>query len=114
MDPRLGINGLFVADEPFGPMMFALLPIRAHAMVDYTTKDGKFIEGKVVSSMIHDEGWLYEIEVEDDMVVEGEPGRFYLAAPVKVSKTKRVLKEDVLKLGWEVEITGTQSNLDKI
>jgi len=34
MDPRLGIKGVFVADEPYGPMMFSLLPNRSKS-TDY-------------------------------------------------------------------------------
>jgi hypothetical protein len=108
MDQRLGIEGLFVADEPFGPMMFALLPVRAHATVNYTTKDEKFIEGKVTTSAINEEGWLYTLEAEDEIIKERKPGRFHLIAPVKVIKTEKVLKGDVLKLGWKVEIKETQ------
>ena len=103
-DPRLEMEGLFVADEPFGPMMFALLPVRAHATVNYETVKGEFIKGKVVTPAINDEGWLYTVIVEDDIVVERKEGRFHLTAPVKVSDVKKVTKDEVLKLGWEVVI----------
>ena len=107
LDPRLGIEGLFVADEPFGPMMFALLPIRAHAIVNYTTKDEKFIKGKVVTPKINEEGWLYTLEAEDEIIKERKPGRFHLVAPAKVIRVEKILIADVLKLGWEVEIRET-------
>ena len=107
-DSRLGIEGLFVADEPFGPMMFALLPIRAHAIVDYVTKDGKFIQGKVITPAINEEGWLYAIEAGNEIISERKPGRFHLTGPVKVMKAEKVLKESLLKLGWEIEIKETK------
>ena len=50
LDPRLNLKGVFVADEPFGPMMFSLLPDRAHSMVKYETKKGKFIKGKKINN----------------------------------------------------------------
>jgi hypothetical protein len=103
-DERLNMEGLFVADEPFGPMMFALLPVRAHATVEYETKNGKFVQGKVRTPAINDEGWLYTLEVADEMVKERKPGRYYLEVSVPVAKTEKVTKEDVLKLGWTVEI----------
>lgn len=104
LDPRLGIEGLFVADEPFTPMMFALLPVRAHANVNSVTKAGKFVGGKVITPQINEEGWLYTVEADDSIIKERSSGRFYLTAPVKVVKVEKILKEDVLKLGWEVEI----------
>lgn len=104
LDPRLGIEGLFVTDEAFGPMVFALLPVRAHATVNYTTKNGKFIRGKVVTPVINEEGWLYTLEVTSEIIAERKPGRFHLTAPVRVIKAEKVLKEEVLKLGWRVEI----------
>ena len=104
LDLRLGIKGLFVADEPFEPMMFALLPVRARATVNYRTKEGIFIEGQVITPEINEEGWLYTVEVEDEIVQERKPGRFHLSAPVKVINAEKVFRKDVLKLGWEVEI----------
>ena len=103
-DPRLDTEGIFIADEPFGPMMFALLPVRAHAAVDYTTKNGKFIEGKVSTQEINEEGWLYTFEVEESIIKERGSGQFYLAMPVRIIKTEKILKEDVLYLGWKIEI----------
>jgi hypothetical protein len=54
LDLRLGIHGLFVADEPFGPMMFSLLPTRTYAAVNYTTKQDTFIEGSVATPKIYE------------------------------------------------------------
>jgi hypothetical protein len=105
LDPRLGIEGLFVADEPFGPMMFALLPIRSGAIVNYKTKDGEFIEGKVITPHINKEGWLYTIEAEDGIIQEIASGQYMLTSPVKIAEVKKVLKKEILKIGWEVEIT---------
>lgn len=103
-DTRLEMEGLFVADEPFGPMMFALLPVRAHAIVNYETKEGRFIKGEVVTPAINDEGWLYTVMVGDEIIVERKKGRFHLTAPVKVSSVKKITKEEVLKLGWNIVI----------
>ncbi len=108
LDPRLGIEGLFVADEPFGPMMFSLLPVRAHAIVNYTTKDGKFIEGKVTTPQINEEGWLYTLEAEDHIIEQRRPGRYHLTAPVNVVKIEMITKVNVLELGWEIEIAETK------
>ena len=41
-DPRLNIKGIFIADEPFGPMIFSLLPVRAKSIVNYETKSKKW------------------------------------------------------------------------
>ena len=101
VDPRLGIEGLFVADEPFGPMVFSLLPVRADAIVNYTTQDGRFIKGKVVARNLNETGWLYTLEAEDELIVERDAGKYYLTAPVRVTKSQKILKEDILKLGWK-------------
>jgi hypothetical protein len=104
LDPRLGIEGVFVSDEPFGPMMFSLLPERAHAIVNWKTNNGEFIEGKVITPVMNEEGWLYTLEAEDGIIAEGKPGQFYLTGPVKVTKIEKVSKENILKIGWQVEI----------
>lgn len=104
LDPRLKMNGVFVADEPYGPMMFALLPARAHAQVNYTTKEGKFIEGQVVTPAINDEGWLYTLEAEDEIIKEAESVGYYLIAPIKVVNAEKVSKDEVEKLGWQILI----------
>lgn len=104
LDPRLGIEGVFVANEPFGPMMFSLLPDRAHAVVNWKTNNGEFVEGNVVTPVINEEGWLYTLEAEDTGVTEGESGQMYITAPAKVVKADKVTKENVLNLGWKVEI----------
>jgi hypothetical protein len=104
LDPRLGVEGVFVADEPFGPMMFSLLPERAHATVNWKTDNGKFIEGKVITPVINEEGWLYTIQAESENVKEGKSGQFYLTAPASVVKVEKISKEKILNLGWKVEI----------
>lgn len=107
-DERLGIEGVFVADEPFGPMLFALLPARAHADVQYETKDGKFVRGSVVTPAMNDEGWLYTLEAEEGTIKESSPGEFHLSAPARVIKSERVTKDDVSRLGWTIVIKKTQ------
>lgn len=109
LDPRLGIEGIFVSDLIFSPMIFSLLPVRAHATVNLTTRGGKFIKGKVVTPKINEVGWLYILEIEDDKIIEErERDKFYLTAPVKIKSSKKILKEDVLKLGWVVKIKKTK------
>lgn len=103
LDHRLGVKGLFVADEPFGPMIFALLPNRAKSLVKYKHKGGKFIEGYVITPKpLNKVGWLYSVKPSSEIVVERKPGRYYLNAPTKIVKCKKILKEEVLKLGWKV------------
>ncbi len=103
-DQRLQMEGLFVADEPFGPMMFALLPVRAHAIVNYETKDGKFVKGKVITPAINEEGWLYTVEAPDEIISQRRHDRYHLTKAVSVAKAEKVRKEDLVKLGWEIEI----------
>ncbi|MDO8676126.1 MAG: hypothetical protein Q7K16_00475 [Candidatus Azambacteria bacterium] len=103
-DPRLEMEGLFVSDEPFGPTIFALLPVRAHATVNLTTKNGKFVKGVVVTPTINEEGWFYTVEAENQIIKERKPGRFHLVAPVKVIKTKKVTKAGAIKMGWKIII----------
>src|SRR3989338_3483441 len=100
LDPRLGITGVFVADEPFGPMMFALLPERLNAIVKYTVKDGNFVDGYVITPKINDSGWLYTVQAEDAIIGQRKPGRYHLTAPVSVIKAKKIMKEHVLAMGW--------------
>ncbi len=104
-DKRLGITGLFVADEPFGPMIFSLLPERFNSTVNYSTKDGKLVEGSVKTSKINQEGWLYEVDLDDNSsIVERKAGRYHLTKPVKVSKVTKVSIKDVEVQGWKIEI----------
>jgi len=105
MDPRLGIKGVFVADEPYGPMMFSLLPNRSKSAINYETKKGKFIKGEVSTSKpLNEEGWLYTVKPSKDIIVERKPGRYHLSSAVRVEKSRRVTKEEVLKLGWKVKL----------
>jgi len=104
LDPRLGVEGVFVATEPYGPMIFSLLPDRAHSVVNWKTNNGVFVEGSVVTPIINEEGWLYTIEAESEHVTEGKSGQFYLTAPINVVKAEKISKEDILKLGWKVEV----------
>ena len=106
LDLRLGIKGLFVADEPFGPMMFALIPVRSRANVDYMTKNGKFVTGVVMAPQINEEGWLYTLEPEDGAVQERELGQYYITVPVRVVTVQKVLKGDVLGFGWKWRLEG--------
>ena len=63
LDPRLGIKGIFVADEPFTPMLFSLLPNRAKSMVNSVTKNGKFIKGEFISPLpLNETGYLYVVK----------------------------------------------------
>ncbi len=103
LDTRLGLKGVFVADEPFGPMMFALLPNRAKSTVKYVTKKRKFVEGYVITPKpLNKVGWLYSVKPEQACIVERKPGRYFLNASTKVVKCRKVTKEEVLKLGWKV------------
>ena len=103
LDPRLNIKGVFVADEPFGPMMFSLLPDRAHSMVKYETKKGKFIKGKVITPQpLNKEGWLYEIQSHKEIVKEKQTDRYYLTQETPVTKATKVTEKEILELGWEV------------
>lgn len=105
LDPRLGIKGIFVADEPYGPMMFSLLQDRAQSIVNYKTEGGKFIEGEVISQKaLLEEGWLYTVDLDKEEVSERKPGRYHLTRATKVSSEKKVTKEEVLTLGWKVTI----------
>lgn len=102
-DPRLKVKGLFIADEPFGPMMFALLPNRAKSTVKYTTKRNQFVEGYVITHKpLNKVGWLYSVKPSPKIIIERKPGRYYLNAPTKIVKCKKITKEEVLKLGWKV------------
>ena len=104
LDPRLGIEGLFVSQELFSPTIFALLPVRAHATVNLTTKNKKFIKGTVKTYKINEEGWLYTLEAHNEIIKERKPGTFHLIAPVKVIKAEKVTKSDAIKMGWKIII----------
>lgn len=104
LDPRLNIEGIFVSDQPYGPMMFCLLPVRAHATVKYETKGDKFIKGTCITPAINNYGWLYKVEADTEIIKERRPGRWHLVAPVKVLSVRKVLKQEVLALGWNIEV----------
>jgi len=105
LDPRLGVVGLFVADEPFGPMMFALLPDRAHSVVKYDTKEGEFIKGKVTTPYpLNEEGWLYTVQPDSKWIRERKTGRYFLIKKTPVRAVRRVTLAEVNRLNWEIEI----------
>jgi 23S rRNA pseudouridine1911/1915/1917 synthase len=105
LDPRLNIKGVFVADEPFGPMMFSLLPDRAHSIIKYETKKGEFIKGKVVTPQpLNKEGWLYEVQPAKEDIKERQADRYYLTKKTPITKSTKVTQKDVLRLGWEVVV----------
>ena len=105
LDPRLGIKGVFIANEPFTPMLFSLLPSRAKSMVNSITKNGKFIRGEVISPFpLNEEGYLYIVKPNKKYLIERKPGKYYVKNAVKVLRVKIVKKEKVLKMGWKVKV----------
>ena len=100
-DPRSGLTGLFVSDEPFGPMVYALLPSRAEASVSYRTNGDRFIHGEVTAPALLDEGWVYTIEAEESEMTKVSD-EFILNSPAHVIHVKQVTKDDILKYGWIV------------
>ena len=102
-DPRLGIEGIFVSDEPFGPMMFSLLPESAKADVDYQTKDGEFISGTVQAPSFNKTGFLYTVEVPKDSIQSLQSGELFLSEPASIQGKRSVSEEEVVRLGWKME-----------
>lgn len=104
VDSRLGVTGVFVSDEPFGPMLFSLLPERVKANVQYETKDNQFVSGTVRTPVINDEGWLYSVSVPVEQVHEIEEEK-YVKGAVEVEEAKRVTLDGVKALGWNIVLT---------
>ena len=104
-DPRLGIKGIFIADQPFGPMMFALLSNRAKSSVKYETKGKKFIKGRVETPFpLHKEGYLYIVQPQKEELQQRKPGRYHLIKSIQVLKCRKVSQKQVLRLGWKVRL----------
>lgn len=103
LDPRLGISGVFVADEQFGPEIFSLLKDRPNSVIKYVVEDGMFIKGGIFSpSDLNDSGWLYKIQPEDVDVKERAPGRYYITVAIKPIEKTLVKKEEILSRGWRI------------
>lgn len=103
-DERLGIDGVFVSDERFGPELFALIPGSADADVDYDTCEGEFVRGTVRTPALNDEGWLYRIEADECDVEASPEGVFRFTGPVSIVDAECVTRADVESRGWEVVI----------
>ncbi|MBS3168568.1 hypothetical protein J4216_05555 [Candidatus Woesearchaeota archaeon] len=104
-DPRTKINGIFISDLPYGPMLHSLLKNRSTSNVNYTTKNKRFIKGRVITKHeLNKEGYLYKIKPnKKDLTIDKE-GKLYLTKPIKVESCKKITKKDVLKLGWKIKV----------
>ncbi|MDX1535728.1 MAG: hypothetical protein R3346_03145 [Candidatus Spechtbacterales bacterium] len=103
LDRRLGIRGVFLSHEPYGPMVFSLISDRSRVHVEYKTKRGQFFGGKIVAPFdLNDTGWLYKLEVDPDTITAIGHGEFYSSQSIKVCSCKKVTREDVLKMKWKV------------
>lgn len=111
-DSRLGIFGLFVGDEPFGPSAFSLLPVRSDTVVNVETKNGEFVSGEIISPRkINNKGSLYIIQPDPNSIIERKPGRFYVTEPTPILREVKVSKQDLINMGWDIKegITDSQA-----
>ena len=100
-DRRLKIKAVFLSDEIFGPMIFSLLKERHSSTVEYTTRRGKFITGKVITKKpLLKSGWLYTFKVEKKALYKKPRPHLKTSTPVLL--VKKVTRKETLKLGWNI------------
>lgn len=104
LDKRLGIRGVFLSNEPFGPMVFSLIKDRSKAHVEYKTQGGRFMDGKIIAPFeLNDTGWLYTLELDPEKLNCISHGEFYSNSAAKISSCKLVTKEEVLEMQWKIK-----------
>jgi len=101
IDPRTGRKALFVDTSLVDPEIFSLMPERHKFSKDSHTRNGKLIEGKVTGPELLNEGFIYKLKPDPNLVSEFEPGQFVVTGSTKPISSKRVSREKVMSRGWK-------------
>ena len=96
LDSRTGHTGVFVASDPFQPVVFSLLANRAESNVDIFEQGTAIWAFFSTQHPILDRGWVYRVEPEASAVVEWKPGRYYIDGPARVVESREWVREDLL------------------
>jgi NTP pyrophosphatase (non-canonical NTP hydrolase) len=112
LDPRLNLMGAFVADSPYAPELFSLMPERHKAIINTVIDNGKFISGEVTvphENWLNEKGYLYEFD-NPKSLKERAKDRYMLTEKTVPNRVKEVLLKDVLAKGWKVKVKDKEIN----
>jgi energy-coupling factor transporter ATP-binding protein EcfA2 len=98
--------GAFVADSPYAPELFSLMPERHKAIINTVIDNGKFISGEVTvphENWLNEKGYLYEFD-NPKSLKERAKDRYMLTEKTVPNRVKEVLLKDVLARGWKIKV----------